>query len=62
MGKLINMNIFQIKKCYPKFTYFPLAKVLEKQRKTIENQEEKQIKALEKHWKQPIMYNFYTAN
>ena len=49
MGKLINMNIFQVKKCYLKFTYFPLAKVLEKQRKTIENQEEKQIKALEKH-------------
>ena len=40
-----------------KFTYSPLVKDLEKQTKTIEDQGEKQIKALEKHGKQLIMYS-----
>ena len=35
-----------------KFTYSPFGKVFEKQRQTIEDQEEKQIKVLEKHGKQ----------
>ena len=34
-----------------KFAYVPLGKALEKQTKTIEDQGEKQIKALEKHGK-----------
>ena len=35
-----------------KFTYSPLGKALKKQTKTIEDQGEKQIKALEEHGKQ----------
>ena len=35
-----------------KFTYFPLGKVFEKQTKTIEDQDEKQIKAIQD--KRPI--------
>ena len=35
-----------------KFTYSPLVKAFEKQIKTIENQGEKQIKALQEHGKQ----------
>ena len=31
----------------PKFTYFPLGKAFEKQIKTIEDQGEKQIKAIQ---------------
>ena len=38
------------------FIYSPSGKALEKQAKTIEDQEEKQIKALEKHGKELIMY------
>ena len=38
-----------------KFTYSPKGKALEKQTKTIEDQGEEQIKALEKHGKQPTM-------
>ena len=34
-----------------KFTYCPLGKAFERQVKTIEDQKEKQIKALEKHGK-----------
>ena len=37
------------------FIYSPSGKALEKQAKTIEDQEEKQIKALEKHGKELIM-------
>ena len=37
-----------------KFTYSPIAKALEKQIKTIEDQGEKQIKTLEEHGKQLI--------
>ena len=35
-----------------KFTYLPLHKAFEKQIKIIKNHDEKQIKALEEHWKQ----------
>ena len=35
-----------------KFTYSPLGKVFEKQIKTIENQDKKQIKAIEDYGKQ----------
>ena len=37
------------------FTYSPIGKVLEKQSKTIEDQDKKQIKAGEDHGKQVIM-------
>ena len=37
-----------------KFTYSPLNKAIEKQIKTIEDQEKKQIKALEEHGKQLV--------
>ena len=45
--KLVNMNILQVKKYYlqrrevekTKFTYSPLGKTLEKQKKAIEDQE-----------------------
>ena len=40
-----------------KFTYYPLGKAFEKLTKTIEDQGEKQIKALEKHGKQLVKYN-----
>ena len=40
-----------------KFTYFPLGKAFEKQIKTIENQGEEQIKALEVHRKQLVESN-----
>ena len=39
------------------FTYSPLGKAFEKQIKTIEDQTEKQIKALEQHEKQLAKYN-----
>ena len=39
------------------FTYSPLGKAFEKQIKTIEDQTEKQIKALEHHEKQLVEYN-----
>ena len=35
-----------------KFTYSPLKKALEKQSRTIEDQDKKQIKAIENHGKQ----------
>ena len=35
-----------------KFAYSPLGKVFEKQAKTIDDQDKKQIKALQEHWKQ----------
>ena len=37
-----------------KFTYFSLGKAFEKQIQTIEDQREKQIKALEEHLKQLV--------
>ena len=40
-----------------KFTYYPLGKAFEKLTKTIEDQGEKQIKALEKHGKQLVKYD-----
>ena len=40
-----------------KFAYSPLGKHFKKQTKTIEDQEEKQIKALEYHGKQLIEFN-----
>ena len=40
-----------------KFTYSPLGKALVKQIKTIENQREKQRKALEEHGKQLFKYS-----
>ena len=40
-----------------KFTYLPLGKGFEKQTKTIEDKDKKQIKALEEHGKQLIMYS-----
>ena len=56
LGKLINMNILLGKKyCHlikgqiiekAKFTYSPLGKAFEKQTKTIEEQERKQIDAI----------------
>ena len=55
--KLISMNILLVKKYYnlinnkiieqAKFTYSPLVKAFEKQIKTIEDQEQKQVEALE---------------
>ena len=39
------------------FTYFPLRKALGKSTKLIEDQEKKQIKILEKHEKEPIVYS-----
>ena len=38
----------------PKFTYFPRGKAFEKKQKTIQDQEEKQIKAFEKNGKQLV--------
>ena len=43
LEKMINMNILQVKK---QFTYSPLGKALENQRKTIEDQGIKQVEAL----------------
>ena len=50
------MNILQVKKTLPsdqrrvteqaKFTYYPIEKVLEKQRKAFENQGKKQVKTI----------------
>ena len=40
-----------------KFTYSPLGKTLENQTKTIEDQGEKQIKAIEEHGKQLVESN-----
>ena len=58
------MNILQMNKYYlqvkktmiepAKFAYFSLSKSFEQQIKTIEDQREKQVKALEKHGKQLI--------
>ena len=52
-AKLISTNILLVKKYYQqqiieqaKFTYSPLGKAFEKQIKTIEDQGEKQIKAI----------------
>ena len=66
-GKLINMNMSQVKKIWPpdqskiieqaKFTYSPLRKTLEKQTKAIENQEEKQLKAIGEDGKQVVNRN-----
>ena len=66
-GKLINMNFLQVKKYYllikerwwnklslTRRRLCPLEKSFETQTKIIEDQEEKQIKALEEHGKQPI--------
>ena len=39
------------------FTYYPLRKALEKQIKTIEDQNKKQIKAIENHSKQLVESN-----
>ena len=64
LEKLININILQVKKYHlpikkvieqANFTHSSSEKALEKQVKTIEDQEEKQIKALEKHGKELIM-------
>ena len=41
-----------------KFTYSPLGKAFEKQTKTIEDQGEKQIKAIQDNKKQPINYDY----
>ena len=60
LAKLINMNILQVKNYYllikekvvieqDKLTYSPLGKTLGKQTETVEDQGEKQIKAL--YWK-----------
>ena len=62
LAKLINMNILQVKNYYllikekvvieqDKLTYSPLGKALGKQTETVEDQGEKQIKAL--YWKTP---------
>ena len=40
-----------------KFTYSPLGKVLQKQKKAIEDQGEKQIKAFDEHGKQLVESN-----
>ena len=39
---------------HDKFTYFPLEKTFETQTKKVDEQEEKQIKAIKKHGKQSI--------
>lgn len=71
-GKLINMNMLQVKKIWPpdqskiiqqaKFTYSPLRKTLEKQTKAIENQEEKQLKATGEDGKQVVNRNAIIKN
>ena len=43
-----------------KFTYSPLGKAFEKQTKTIQDQGEKQIKALEEHRKQLVKFNVFS--
>ena len=43
-----------------KFTYSPLGKASEKQIKTNEDKEGKQIKALEEHRKQIVKFNAFT--
>ena len=43
-----------------KFTYSPLGKAFEKQIKTNEDKEGKQIKALEEHRKQIVKFNAFT--
>ena len=58
-GKTDKYDILQVKKYYllikkkvieqTKFTYYPVGKALEKQTKTIEDQDKKQIKANEDH-------------
>ena len=62
--KLINMNLLQVNKFHhlikvehAKSTYSPLGKAFEKQTKTIKEQEEKQLKALEEHGKQLVKSN-----
>ena len=40
-----------------KFTYSPLGKAFEKQTKTIEDQGEKQIKAIQDNKKQPVNFD-----
>ena len=40
-----------------KFTYSPWENDLEKQAKKIEDQDKKQIKAIENHWKQLVTSN-----
>ena len=39
-----------------RFTYSSLGKAFEKELKTIEDQEENQIKALKEHWKKLVKY------
>ena len=58
---MINNNILQILRSdlrrvveQDKFTYSPIGKALEKQTKTIEDQDKEQTKALEEHGKQLI--------
>ena len=41
-----------------KFTYSPLGKAFEKQTKTIEDQGEKQIKAIQDNKKQPVNFDY----
>ena len=50
------MNTLQVKKYYLLILFSFKGKALQKQRKTVEDQREKQIKALEKHGKQLIMF------
>ena len=45
-----------------KFTYSPLGKVLQKQKKAIEDQGEKQIKAFDEHGKQLVESNEFIKN
>ena len=70
LEKLINMSVLQVKKILScnqnrmieraKFTYSPLGKAFEKQIKTNEDKEGKQIKALEEHRKQIVKFNAFT--
>ena len=67
LEKLINMNVFQVKKYYlsdrrrvieeAKFIYSLLRKALKKLAKATENQVEKQIKAIEEHGNKLIKSN-----
>ena len=45
-----------------RFTYFPFRKCLKKQTKTIEDQREKQIKAIEKHGEQLVEFNNFNID
>ena len=55
--KLINMNILRRVIEQAKFTCTALGETLEKQRKIIEDQGKKQIKAIKDHEKQMIEFN-----